>query len=158
MAMSLAAAGLAFAQGNDDRNDGGRNESLQPGVQQDISDNELLLLNRPDDQGSALDAERRDKRGAGPNHAYHRGDRLPPNERNRQYVVDDWRSHGLLAPAPGYHWVQTGGDYVLVAIPTGVIVQLLLDEEIRNEEIQGQDAFWGHGNHSIFCESENSCA
>ena len=158
MAMSLAAAGLAFAQGNDDRNDGGRNEPLQPGVQQEISDSQTLQLNPAEMQGSAQDGEREVKRGAGPNHAYHRGDRLPAKERNRQYVVDDWLGHGLMAPGRGYHWVQTGGDYVLVAIPTGVIVQLLLDEEIRSEDIRGQDAFWGQGNHSIFCESENSCA
>lgn len=158
LAMFLAAGGLAFAQGNGDRNDSSRNEPLQLGAQQDPSDDEVLQLNPPENQGFALDGERHNDRGAGPNHAYHRGDRLPPNERNRQYVVDNWRGHGLMAPASGYHWVQTGGDYVLVAIPTGVIVQFLLDEEIRNEDIRGQDAFWGQGNHSIFCESENSCA
>ena len=42
------------------------------------------------------------------------------------YVVDDWRGHHLSAPPRGYHWVQTGSDYVLVAIATGVILQLLL--------------------------------
>lgn len=158
MAMFLAAGGFAFAQDNRYCDDRGRNEQSQGGVQQDISDKDALLLNPAENQGTARDDERQDERGAGPNHAYHRGDRLPAAERNRQYVVDDWRSHGLLAPAPGYHWVQSGGDYVLVAIATGIIAQFLLDEEIRNEDIRGQDAFWGQGNHSIFCESENSCA
>ena len=65
-------------------------------------------------------------RGAGPEHAFHRGDRLPPYFRSHRYVVDDWREHGLHAPPRGYHWVQTGGDYVLVAITTGVILELLL--------------------------------
>ncbi|WP_081768940.1 RcnB family protein [Herbaspirillum sp. RV1423] len=68
----------------------------------------------------------RDERGAGPNQAFHRGDRLPPEYRNRQYVVDNWRDHHLSAPPRGYHWVQTGGDYVLVAIGTGIILQLFL--------------------------------
>jgi Ni/Co efflux regulator RcnB len=67
-----------------------------------------------------------DERGAGPDHAFHRGGRLPMAYRSRQYVVDDWRGHQLQAPPRGYHWVQTGGDYVLVAIATGVILQLLL--------------------------------
>jgi Ni/Co efflux regulator RcnB len=40
--------------------------------------------------------------------------------------VDDWRGHRLSAPPRGYHWVQTGGDYVLAAIATGVILQLML--------------------------------
>jgi Ni/Co efflux regulator RcnB len=67
------------------------------------------------------------ERGAGPDHAFYRGERLPPTYRSRQYVVDDWRGHGLHSPPRGYHWVQTGGDYVLVAIATGVILELLLD-------------------------------
>jgi Ni/Co efflux regulator RcnB len=66
-------------------------------------------------------------RGAGPGHSFYRGDRLPMNYRGRQYVVDDWRGHGLRTPPRGYHWVQTGGDYVLVAIATGVILELLLN-------------------------------
>ena len=65
--------------------------------------------------------------GAGPDHAWHRGDRLPPEYRGRQYVVDDWRGHRLSAPPRGYHWVQNGGDYVLAAIATGVIASVLLN-------------------------------
>jgi Ni/Co efflux regulator RcnB len=42
-------------------------------------------------------------------------------------VVDDWRGHHLSPPPRGYHWVHTGGDYVLVAIATGIILQLLLN-------------------------------
>jgi len=153
MAMFLTAGGSAFAQDNDDRNDRGRNQPLQFDVQQDPGDNEALQLNRPENPGSVRNDGQHDERGAGPDHAYHRGDRLPAEERNRQYVVDDWRGHGLMAPARGYHWVQTGGDYVLVVIATGIIAQLLLNDYIR-----GQEAFWGKGNHSIFCESQDSCA
>jgi Ni/Co efflux regulator RcnB len=42
-------------------------------------------------------------------------------------VVNDWRGQHLSAPPRGYHWVQTGGDYVLVAIATGIILQLMLN-------------------------------
>jgi Ni/Co efflux regulator RcnB len=66
------------------------------------------------------------ERGAGPGRSYYRGDRMPMQYRGRQYVVDDWRGHGLRTPPRGYHWVQSGGDYVLVAIATGVILDLLL--------------------------------
>jgi Ni/Co efflux regulator RcnB len=68
-----------------------------------------------------------DPRGARPDHNFRRGDRLPPDMRHRQYVVDDWRGHHLSAPPRGYHWVQSGSDYLLVAIATGVILQLLLN-------------------------------
>ena len=67
-------------------------------------------------------------RGAGPDHAFYRGGRLPPEYSSRQYVVDDWRAHHLSAPPRGYHWVQTGGDYVLAAIATGVIASILLNQ------------------------------
>ena len=54
------------------------------------------------------------------------GGRLPAEYRSHQYVVDDWRGHHLSAPPRGYHWVQTGPDYVLVAIATGLIAQIVL--------------------------------
>jgi Ni/Co efflux regulator RcnB len=57
----------------------------------------------------------------------YRGERLPSYYRSPQYVVNDWRGHGLRTPPRGYHWVQTGGDYVLVAITTGIILELLLN-------------------------------
>ena len=66
------------------------------------------------------------ERGAGPDHNFYRGGRLSPEYRNHQYVVNDWRGHHLNAPPRGYQWVQTGGDYVLVAIATGIIAQILL--------------------------------
>lgn len=65
--------------------------------------------------------------GAGPNHDIRRGGRLPSRYRNHQYVVDNWRDHHLRPPPRGYHWVQTGGDYVLAAIATGVIADLIIN-------------------------------
>ncbi len=67
-------------------------------------------------------------RGAGPDHNFRKGGRLPNEYRNKQYVVNDWRSHRLSAPPRGYQWVQTGGDYVLVAVATGLIAQILLNQ------------------------------
>ena len=57
---------------------------------------------------------------------FRRGHRLPAQLRHRQYVVSDWRSHRLAAPPRGYHWVQVGPDYVLSAIATGIVVNLIL--------------------------------
>ena len=68
-----------------------------------------------------------DRRGAGPDHRWVKGYRVPPQYRGQQYVVQDWRGHRLSAPPRGYHWVQYGGDYMLVAIASGVITQLLLN-------------------------------
>jgi Ni/Co efflux regulator RcnB len=113
MVLSLLTAEFGFAQGNSDNNRNNRDHQKQ-----EQRDN-----NRQDQRGY----DRRDERGAGPNHDFRRGGRLPYEYRSRQYVVEDWRSHRLSAPPRGYHWVQTGNDYVLVAIATGVILQLLLN-------------------------------
>ena len=70
--------------------------------------------------------DRARNRGAGPRHDLYRGQRLPSNYHNRQYVVDNWRSHRLSAPPRGHHWVQVGNDYVLAAIATGLIANVFL--------------------------------
>ncbi len=59
---------------------------------------------------------------------WHRGGHIPLQYRSHQYVVNDWRAHRLDAPPRGYEWVQVGGDYVMVAIATGVIAQLLISQ------------------------------
>jgi Ni/Co efflux regulator RcnB len=66
--------------------------------------------------------------GAGPYHDLRRGQRLPSRYNSHQYVVNDWRSHHLKAPPRGYHWVQTGADYVLVGIATGLIADMFLNQ------------------------------
>lgn len=111
--LSMALSGLAFAQGRDDNDRNDRNHDQRD--------------EQHGDQRYSSNDEHRDERGAGPDHAFHRGERLPPQYHRNQYVVDDWHGHNLSAPPRGYHWVQTGGDYVLVAIATGVILQLLLN-------------------------------
>jgi len=66
------------------------------------------------------------ERGAGPNHSYHKGDRLPPEEHRQEHVVNDWHSRNMREPPNGYHWVRSGDDFVLAAIATGVIADILL--------------------------------
>lgn len=58
---------------------------------------------------------------------YHRGDRLPVRYRERVYVVDDWGHRHLHRPPHGHVWVQVGGDYVLMAIATGIIASIILN-------------------------------
>ena len=54
-----------------------------------------------------------------------RGSRVPPQYRGHTYVVSNWRVHRLPSPPRGYHWIQNGGDYLLVAIASGVIAQIV---------------------------------
>ena len=59
---------------------------------------------------------------------YKRGGYLPVEYRSTRYVVYDWRADHLREPPRGYHWVRSdNGDFLLVAITTGVIVDLLLN-------------------------------
>jgi Ni/Co efflux regulator RcnB len=85
------------------------------------------------DQREARQERREDRREA--RHYYNarsqefrRGHRLPPELRHDQYVVSNWRGHHLSAPPRGYHWVQVGPDYVLAAVATGVILNLILSQ------------------------------
>jgi Ni/Co efflux regulator RcnB len=67
-----------------------------------------------------------EERGAGPNHSYHKGDRLSAEDHNKKYEVADWRSRNMREPPTGYHWVRSGDDFVLAAVATGVIADILL--------------------------------
>lgn len=41
------------------------------------------------------------------------------------YVVRDYRSYRLREPPRGYHWVRADNDYLLVAVATGVILDIV---------------------------------
>ncbi|CAH0447727.1 RcnB family protein [Ralstonia syzygii] len=56
---------------------------------------------------------------------WNKGERIPSEYRQRQYVVDDWRAYHLAPPPRGYHWVGVGGDFFLVA-PTGIVFNVVI--------------------------------
>ena len=72
MAMSLTSAGAAFGQDRWDRNDRGRNEQAQRAGQQDRRANDARQPMRHEDRSRVHDNERRDERGAGPNHQFYK--------------------------------------------------------------------------------------
>jgi Ni/Co efflux regulator RcnB len=146
LALTFATTGSSFAQGNGHQNQPNRGDQQDPRGNNDCPQGPGRCGNadnRPGNQARrpmpqqsqryqqpnqprSYNNARPDERGAGPDQAFHRGSRLPAQYRTRQYVVEDWRGHRLSAPPRGYHWVQSGGDYLLVAIATGVIMQLIL--------------------------------
>jgi Ni/Co efflux regulator RcnB len=156
IAMSLTMGDFAFAQGSSGQNQRARDEQTQRSDQGRERGGEAYRERRHDDRRDyqrrdyqRRDYQRRDYQrrdydrrdydrrayedgrrgpGAGPNRDFHRGDRLAVQYRHRNYVVDDWRGHRLSAPPRGYHWVQTGADYLLVAIATGIILQVVLSQ------------------------------
>lgn len=54
-----------------------------------------------------------------------RGGYLPPAYRHRGYVVYDYGRYRLRPPPRGYYWYRSGNDYVLAAIATGLILDVL---------------------------------
>jgi Ni/Co efflux regulator RcnB len=77
-------------------------------------------------RGAPRDADMHRDGGPIPHSDWHKGERLPAEYRDHNYVVDDWREHGLHQPPRGYQWVGVNGDYVLAAVATGVIASVLL--------------------------------
>jgi Ni/Co efflux regulator RcnB len=131
MAASMSSA-FAQGRGNDkggnDRqdNDRGRGQQSQDHKRPDHQNYRDNGRNDRQNYQARGNDSRYKGRGAGPRHDMRRGGRLSNEYRGNQYVVNDWRAHRLSAPPRGSHWVQTGGDYVLVTIASGIIAQILL--------------------------------
>ncbi len=65
-------------------------------------------------------------------HNFRRGHPLPPRFRGDDYRIDDWRERGLYEPPRGSEWVYVDGNYVLVAVATGVITSILLGNALSH--------------------------
>lgn len=60
-------------------------------------------------------------------HRYYRGGYLPREYLNGGYYVSNWNAYpGLYAPPYGYQWVNVDGDFLLVALATGLIANALM--------------------------------
>lgn len=80
----------------------------------------------PHQQGPGKPAPHAGQRhGAGPDHQWVKGSRVPQQYRGQHYVVNNWQQHGLHKPSRGQQWVQNGNDYLLVAVASGVIAQVV---------------------------------
>jgi len=134
-AASLGVSSLSFAQGArfepshlqrvDDRRDDRRD------YRQDRRDDRRDFRHDRRDDRRDYRQSRNDRRyhyyynARGPE--FRRGGYIPYEYRNRQYVVVNPHQHRLYAPPRGHQWVQVGTDYVLVAIATGLIANLILN-------------------------------
>lgn len=128
------ASGAALAKGHDDRdNSRGQHRShvdrSDRSVHNGRKDNHGYRTygNRGNQSHRAHPGDYR-RYGAGPARNFYRGGRLPARYRTGPYIVQDWRGHRLSPPPRGYYWVQTGSDFVLAAIATGIIAQIILGQ------------------------------
>ena len=132
-AAAMSFSSLSFAQGQDRRGRGAeqrfeqrldRQEARRDAqeARRDIREGRRDLREARDDRRDARNDRYYNARGS----EFHRGRHIPREYRSHQYVINDWRGHRLSAPPRGHHWVQVGADYVLVAVATGLIVNLVL--------------------------------
>lgn len=127
----LAASGAAVAGPSQDQRDQGRH-----GWNDHDRGGKDRYDNRHFDRHDGRDHYRYDRRhwhdngrhyGHGPR--YYRGQYLPPRYLGSSYYVHDYRHYRLHDPRPGYRWVRSDdGQFLLVAIATGVIVEALLSQ------------------------------
>ncbi|KZC39585.1 MULTISPECIES: RcnB family protein [Rhodanobacter] len=134
---SVLAQGYGHGRGHGHDNDGYEQDDGDRGRGHDQDGGRYVRYDDDDDQGPG--------HGRGRGHAYghyknwhdrgrhegwyKRGGYLPEEYRSTRYVVYDWRDADLREPPRGYRWVRSdSGDYLLVAIATGVIVDLLLNQ------------------------------
>lgn len=116
-AVALLSSSLSFADGRDH----GRDDDFRRG---------------PPGHGPRWDGPRMDQRDGrwndrrpeynarGPE--FHRGGYIPREYRGPRYVVD-YRVYHLAPPPRGHQWVQVGADYVLIAVATGLIANIILN-------------------------------
>lgn len=60
-----------------------------------------------------------------PHEQWKRGHVVDQRYRSDRYWVTDWRARHLSPPPHDHRWLYVNGDYVLVAIASGVIVSVL---------------------------------
>lgn len=67
--------------------------------------------------------------GPPPHQSMHQARRWQRGERfdGHRYVLD-WRHHHLRQPPQGYEWVNVDGEYLMIAIATGVIAEILANQ------------------------------
>ena len=108
----LGGAGAASAQWHDhDRND---QQSY------DRRDNDRH------DNGRGDYGRRDASRGHGWNNSWRRGGRIDRDYWQRGSAVD-WRVHRLRQPPRGYEWRYVDGRYVMAAVATGIIADIIMN-------------------------------
>lgn len=59
---------------------------------------------------------------------FRRGGYIPREYRNPTYYITDYRPYRLSPPPRNHQWVQVGADYVLIALATGIIANIVLNQ------------------------------
>ena len=131
---------------NDDRRDATRDGRVDRGERRELhrdqrevrGDRRDLRYDRHRADSWRGRAEWRDFRGVRPGYWFAPGYGYRPVSRfgwrrgayvpapYRGYYVQDWRYYGLRSPPPGYRWIYADGNFVLMAVASGLIADLVI--------------------------------
>jgi Ni/Co efflux regulator RcnB len=122
-----------------DRRDAERDGRIGPGERRELDrDRRDLRYDRARADSWRDRAEWRDFRGVRRGYWYAPGYGYRPVSRYgwrrggyvpaayRSYYVQDWGYYGLRPPPPGYRWIYADGNFVLMAVASGLIADVLL--------------------------------
>jgi Ni/Co efflux regulator RcnB len=85
---------------------------------------------RHDDHGHDNRYDHRDDHRDDHGHGrWERGRALPPEYRDRGHYVTDYRTYRLREPPRGYRWVRADNDFILVAVTTGLIADIVANSQ-----------------------------
>ena len=134
VAFILLGCSAALAQPNENRFSDDRGRSGQQDSQIQNRNGSPAPNQEFSNRNSARDNDRNDdhaQRGNDVRDNLHwsRGDRLPKQYRHNQYVVSDWKTRHLRTPPRGYHCVRADNRYLLSAIATGVIADIIVNSQ-----------------------------
>jgi len=86
-----------------------------------------------------------------------RGDRVPNQYRQNQYVVTNWWDYGLRRPPRGYHWVHNDrNDFFLISIRTGTINDTFYRNDRNQNWRQNYSRNYSYDDDNYYRECRNS--
>jgi|ERR1017187_6685674 Ni/Co efflux regulator RcnB len=139
VAVTLLGTSAALAQynennSNQDRGANGQQQTEPQGRNnnQDKSQNTNQRGQNGYQSGSQESASTKNRQGSNEvrdNPHFSRGDKLSSEYRDNSHVVSDWKGNHLRQPPSGYHWVQANNQYVLAAVASGVIADIMASNQ-----------------------------
>ncbi|MFK8258473.1 RcnB family protein [Erwinia sp. AnSW2-5] len=124
--MIFASSSLsAFAQGPDNGPDQQQHKRPQQQHQQPPQKNQQQGHNAQPQHASQHQQRGGQQAGHQQKPDFRQGRALPPQYRGKGYQVSDWKKRGLKSPPSGHRWMNVDGNYVLIAVATGVIASVI---------------------------------
>jgi Ni/Co efflux regulator RcnB len=128
IAMTLLGASAAFAQYNSPNRGGEEQKQTQNRAKENTPQRD-----QNDHQGGSQEQGRNNNQ-QGQNEVrdnphFSKGDKLSGEYRDNSHVVSDWKGNHLRQPPRGYHWVQANNQYVLAAVATGLIADIMMNNQ-----------------------------